>query len=107
MGYSSLVTSPGGSPQSRILWDPDADETMDHLESDPARAELLATTRRALGILEEDPGQADARRQRFSNGLWAVPLFGAGEEWLLLWEPNPSNADEVVVRYLGPVPGGG
>lgn len=79
---------------------------MDRLESDPARAELLGATRRALGTLEENPGQAEVRRHRFSNGLWAVLLFGDDEEWVLLWDPNPSDPEEVVIRYLGPVPGG-
>ena len=96
----------GGSPQSRILWNAETDEAMDRLESDSTRTELLTATRRALRTLEEDPGQSEVRRHRFSNGLWAVLLFGAGEEWILLREPNPSDADEVVVRYLGPVPGG-
>jgi hypothetical protein len=93
--------------QSRILWDPDADEAMERLESTPALTQLLAVTRSVLSVIEEDPGRAEVRRHRFSNGLWAIALFGSGEEWLLLWEPNLSDADEVVIRYLGPAPGGG
>lgn len=97
----------GKTPESRIVWGPAADDAMTRQESDPHRQQLLAATRRALARLEEDPGQAGVRRQRFSNGLWAVPVSGNGEDWAILWEPNPDDAEEVLITYLGPAPGRG
>ena len=95
----------GGGSESRILWGELANEAMTALE-ESTRPQLLAEVRRMLGLLEDDPTQAEARRRRFQNGLWAIPVRGDGEDWVILWEPNAENPDEVVVRYLGPPPGG-
>jgi hypothetical protein len=97
---------PSGQAESRILWDESADQAMSQLEGDSETPQLLGEVRRILAMLEADPGQADVRRKRFQNGLWAVPVRGDDRDWLILWEPLEEQSDEVVIRYLGPTPGG-
>jgi hypothetical protein len=52
--------------------------------------------------LEADPANRSVRRIRFSNGLWCVTVVADGEEWVILWEPHPTDPDGFVAQYLGP-----
>ena len=44
------------------------------------------------------------RRNRFTDGLWAISVSASGEDWTVLWEPHPDDFDGVVVQYAGPAP---
>ncbi len=82
---------------------------MRHVELDPlpaealdalwSRSELLANAvEDALDWIEADPPDPRAKRRRFSNGMWAISIHGADEEWLLIWEEP--EADSPVVRLI-------
>ena len=79
---------------------------MSELEPDRTLSILLADVRRVLALLDDNTTIAELRRRRFQNGLWAVMVFGNGQEWVILWEGSDENPDEVVIRYLGPPPRG-
>ena len=87
-----------------LYFDFDADAALTRLERDPQRRALAAAMDRVLLRLETHPGDASLRRNRFTNGLWAISVSGSGEDWFVLWEPHPDEADGVVVQYVGPAP---
>lgn len=64
-----------------------------------ARNENLAdAVEEAMDWIEADPPDVRAKRHRFSNGMWAVQVRAAGEEWTLVWEEEEPG--EPVVRLL-------
>jgi len=84
---------------TELWYQPEADQALRRLESDPARPQLLAAVNRVLDQLENDPGAGWVRRHRFVDPpLWGVVIFGE-EEWAVLWS---SIHGEVTVEYLGP-----
>jgi hypothetical protein len=84
---------------AELWYQPEADEALRRLESDPTRPQLLAAANRVLDQLETDPGAEWVRRHRFVDpALWGVVISGE-EEWALLWS---SIQGEVTVEYLGP-----
>ena len=87
-----------------LYFDFDADAALTRLERDPQRRALAAAMDRVLLRLETHPGDASLRRNRFTNGLWAISVSASGEDWFVLWEPHPDEADSVVVQYVGPAP---
>ncbi|MDP1806075.1 MAG: hypothetical protein Q8K72_12970 [Acidimicrobiales bacterium] len=86
------------------LWlDPDAGETLRAIEADAVRSVLAHRLNDVLDRLESNPGDASLRRHRFYRpALWCVLVEAQGEDWAVLWEPHPTQADDVIVRYLGP-----
>lgn len=87
---------------AELHWDPHADAAMTQLETDLRLQHLLASVNQALDRLENDPGDAQVRRRRYSSGVWGVPVSGDGEDWLLVWEPQSASKSDVIVQYLGP-----
>lgn len=71
----------------------------DALESLWLRNDRLAeAVETALDWIESVPVPPEARRRRFTNGMWAISIHAGGEEWLLVWE-EPEK-DRPVVRLL-------
>jgi hypothetical protein len=62
---------------------------------------LLDAIDDALDALEADPGSAAVRRRSFGDGLWGISVRDRTDDYLIIWEPDPSEDDLVVVRYLG------
>ncbi|MBV6509960.1 MAG: hypothetical protein JJLCMIEE_03078 [Acidimicrobiales bacterium] len=78
---------------------------------DPNRSQLYNAVNDVLDQLIANPGQASVRRIRFQEvGLWCIPIYGSGEEWVLLWEPfreeevekEEREKEAVLIQYLGP-----
>lgn len=85
------------------LWfDSEADEALTRLEADPSRRRLLARVRVVLDLLEAEPGNETLRRIRFSTQLWCVTVVAGDDVLVVLWEPHPNEANDVVVQYIGP-----
>jgi hypothetical protein len=55
----------------------------------------------ALDILEADPGDRQARRRSFRDGIWGITVRDADDDWLLIWQMDDHDPDIVRVRYLG------
>jgi hypothetical protein len=69
------------------------------------RAEtLLDAIDDALDILETDPGSALVRRRSFGDGLWGIPVRDRTDDWLIIWEHDPSATNLIVIHYLGTDP---
>lgn len=76
--------------------DPAPADALDGLWS---RSEKLANViEDALDWIEAEPVDPRAKRRRFSNGMWAISVHGAGEEWLVIWEE--SDPGHPVVRLI-------
>ena len=81
----------------RLSLDPDPADALDALWA--RNRKLADAVEDALDWIEAEPPDRRAKRRRFSNGMWAITLVAAGEEWLVVWEePGP---DEPVVRHIG------
>ena len=65
---------------------------------------LLDAIDDAIDKLEADPGSASVRRRSFGDGLWGIPVRDRTEDWLIIWERDPSADDVIAVRYLGADP---
>jgi hypothetical protein len=86
---------------AELVFDPDADAALSRLEA--AGSLLLQRVNQVLDWLEADPAEPRVRRVRFHRpALWCVTVAAGDEEWAVLWEPHATEADVVVVRYLGP-----
>jgi hypothetical protein len=86
-----------------LYFDTDADTALARLEADPSQSLLLRRMNELLDVLETDPADPRVRRVRFQRPrLWCFTVFTADEEWAVLWEPHPEEADAVIVRYLAP-----
>lgn len=88
---------------AELSFDAGADRTLDLLEADPTRAILGRRVLAFLVQLQVDPGDNSVRRLRFqTEPVCGVPVFGDGEEWVVLCERDPEVVDHVIVRYIGP-----
>lgn len=89
---------------AELQFGPTADRFLSELELEPDRNEaFLQRLDAALDRLEADPGDAWCRRRRFQNiGVWGIAVVHAGEEWLILWEPDKD--DGVVVHAIARAP---
>ena len=88
-----------GPPSTRrsIAFDPTPYGTLDALyDRDPRVAAALD---QAVDWIESDPPDSRAKRRRFTNGMWAITVRAAGQEWVILWEEPAPNAP--VVRHIG------
>lgn len=85
-----------------VQYDEEALRRLEALEADPTRSRLAMAVNDILDLLELDPGDGRLRRERFqAPPLWFVRISAADETWALLWEPHPTEANTVVVQYLG------
>jgi hypothetical protein len=50
------------------------------------------------------PGSAAARKRAFAGGAWGITVRTRDDNWLVIWESDPSEDDVIRVRYLGPDP---
>jgi hypothetical protein len=84
-----------------LFFEERADAALSALEADPTRTGLLRRINEVLDLLETDPGDERVRRRRYQIlDAWGVPVYGAGEDWLILWDFH--DQDHVAIRYLGP-----
>lgn len=73
------------------------------LVADPQRWQLAHSLAQSLVRLDADPGDVEFRRRRYlARPVYGFLVRGGDEEALVLWQPHPTNADDVVVRYLSP-----
>ena len=86
-----------------VEFDPQPLQAYANLEKASAET-LLDTIDDAIDTLETDPGNAVVRRRSFGDGLWGIPVRDRSEDWLIIWERDPTAEDLIVVRYLGADP---
>lgn len=85
-----------------LLFFPIADGQLAALEVDSARRQLYDRVNDVLDRLEADPGDASVRRLRYqSPPIWGVPVYGSGEEWIILWSESETGP---MVHYIGETP---
>lgn len=85
-----------------LLFFPTADGQLAALEADSARRQLYDRVNDALNLLEADPSDASVRRLRYQTPpIWGIPVYGSGEEWIILWSESESGA---LVHYIGKTP---
>lgn len=88
---------------AELLFSPEADTVLAHMEADERQRRCAARLNSALDLLEADPGDARNRRRRFNTiGLWGIAVVCGDEEWLILWEPGDDGA--VIVHHIIPAP---
>lgn len=88
---------------TEVWLDPEPRDAMRAIEADPTRSGLAHRINAVLDRLESNPGDASLRRHRFYRpALWCVLVEAQGESWAVVWEPHPTEADAVTIRYLGP-----
>ena len=89
------------------VWlDDENDERLSRLENDPdpGRKRLAQQVNAELRRIAHDPGNASVRRHRFQSvDAWVVVVQGDDEDWAILWRPHETEADVILVPYVGPV----
>lgn len=80
----------------RVDLDPVPSEALDGIWERNER--LAGAVEAVLDLIEQDPPDPRVKRRLFTNGMWAVPVVGGGEEWTLIWEEDPPG--QPVVRLL-------
>ncbi len=76
-----------------------ADAQLTELGADHSRRELFNRINDALDAIEDDPSDASVRRLRYQKPPnWGIPVYGSGEDWLILWSESETGA---VVHYIG------
>ena len=84
-----------------LRFEPTAAANLEALFLDPTKVELADRIDERLDQLESDPDQLTGEEFRSRFGLlYAVRVFGSGDDWLILWKRQSEN--EVRVYYLGP-----
>jgi hypothetical protein len=83
---------------NELEFDPAAAAKLVELDNDPTRRLLSDRVNKVLDQLETDSGDVSVRRNRFTNGVWCVPVYGNGEDWWVLWEPVRKGV--VHIHYL-------
>lgn len=88
------------------VWlDPPVEEQIGGVRARPTLAKLMAAIDRALDLLE-DPGAAEVRAHRFTDGQWMYrfPVPG-GDRWMVIWweRDDPGHEGEPYVTYIGPI----
>lgn len=84
---------------AELLWMPNADEAMTHLENDPTMARALTAIRRTLGRLEEDPTDP-----RLGTRAFRTPAYGyirttpaQHDDGHIFWRLGESENEVVIV----------
>jgi hypothetical protein len=81
----------------------EADEALTRHETDPSARRLLNRVQAVLDLLESDPRHESLRRRRFrAPPLWCVTVVAGNDVRAILWEPHPTEPDDVFVHYIGP-----
>jgi hypothetical protein len=88
----------------RFAFEPAAREAYLQLRKDP-ESRLYVAVKEVLAELLENPGSERVRRLRYRPDTWAVPVRAGDARWLVLWRPDPEDADLIQVHYIGPAPG--
>lgn len=84
-----------------LRFEPTAAASLEALFQDPTKDELADRIDERLDQLESNPDQLTSEEFRSRFGLiYAVRIFGSGEDWLILWKRHAEH--EVRVYYLGP-----
>ncbi|MHB8188433.1 MAG: hypothetical protein ACYDDU_20655 [Dermatophilaceae bacterium] len=86
-----------GHDHRAVVLDPDPEDTLTSLHS--AHPRIAATVEDALDWVEADPPDPRAKRRRFANSVWAITVYAAGQEWLVIWDEPTANRP--VIRYIG------
>ena len=83
------------------------DEAWDSIQAlftDRARAGLADRVEQILDLRAAGGGDARVRAGRMADPpMWMVPVHGSGQDWLLLWHPDPADG-EPYIAYAGPSP---
>jgi hypothetical protein len=77
---------------------------MTELEADPSFGKVLEKLNVVLALLASDPTDRRLRRIRFQNGLWAVVLRMADDDYTVLWDGDDL-PESVTVRFIGQMKG--
>ena len=85
-----------------VEFDPQPSQAYAALEKAGAE-KLLDAIDDAIDALEAEPGSATGRRF-FGGGLWGIPVRDRTDDWLIIWEREPTSDDLIIIRYLGTDP---
>jgi len=88
----------------RFVLEPAARDAYLQLRKDP-ESRLYVAVKEVLTELLDNPGSERLRRLRYRPDTWAVPVRADDARWLVLWRPDPGDADLIQVHYVGPAPG--
>ena len=87
---------------AELLFFPIADKQLAALQADLGRRQLYDRINDLLDVLEADPSDASVRRLRYQvPPIWGIPVYGSGEEWIILWSESESGT---LVHYIGEAP---
>lgn len=86
------------------MLEPAARDAYLQLRKDP-ESRLYVAVKEVLTELLDNPGSERLRRLRYRPDTWAVPVRADDARWLVLWRPDPGDADLIQVHYVGPAPG--
>ena len=87
---------------AELLFFLEADRQLTALQADLGRRQLYDRVNDSLDALESDPTDASVRRLRYqSPPIWGIPVYGSGEEWIILWSESDSGT---LVHYIGETP---
>jgi len=86
-----------------VEFDPQPSQAYAALEKAGAE-KLLDAIDDAIDALEAEPGSATGRRRSFGGGLWGIPVRDRTDDWLIIWEREPTSDDLIIIRYLGTDP---
>lgn len=82
-----------------LKFSPEADEALGVLRVDARRSQLYERINDALDAIEDDPHDHRVRRRAYRQPpVWGTPVYGSGEDWLILWSESESGS---LVHYIG------
>lgn len=88
---------------AEVRFSPAALLAYDGLEK-AAALQMLDAIDDAIDQLEADPSSAACRKRSFSGRLWGIPVRDRHDDWLIVWEHDPTDNDVIRVRYIGADP---
>ena len=86
-----------------LRFEPTAAANLEALYQDPTKVDLADRIDQQLDLLETEPENPALTGTEFRSRfglIYAVRIFGNGDDWMLLWKRQ--DADSIRVYYAGP-----